>query len=78
VVTAPDDPINIRTTAIPGEAKQRAVVSPDGRIVGFAQAVPFPVEASDKSCKPSVVQYSPLDDVVAAVRQDLLHRKSRK
>jgi hypothetical protein len=40
----PDDPVNIRATAQPGESKRVAVVSPDGKIVGFAEAVPFPVQ----------------------------------
>lgn len=40
----PDDPVNIRATARPGESKRVAVVSPDGKIVGFAEAVPFPVQ----------------------------------
>jgi len=38
----PDDPINIQTTAAPGEAKRFAVVSPDGKIAGYAEAVPIP------------------------------------
>ena len=40
----PDDPVNIQATAQPGEAKRVAVVSPDGKIAGFAEAVPFPVQ----------------------------------
>jgi hypothetical protein len=40
----PDDPVNIRATAQPGESKRVAVVSPDGKIAGFAEAVPFPVQ----------------------------------
>lgn len=40
----PDDPVNIRATAQPGEAKRVAVISPDGKIAGFAEAVPFPVQ----------------------------------
>lgn len=39
----PDDPVNIRATAQPGEMKRLAVISPDGKIAGFADAVPFPV-----------------------------------
>ena len=39
-----DDPVNIKATAQPGEAKRLAVISPDGRIAGFAEAVPFPVQ----------------------------------
>jgi len=56
----PDDPINIKTTAVPGEMKRIAVVSEDGKIVAFADAVPFPIEASDKGCKLSVVRMSAL------------------
>ena len=41
------------------------VVSTDARVAGFAEAVPFPIEASDKSCKLSVVRQSPLAEVVA-------------
>ena len=40
----PNDPVNIQATAQPGEAKRVAVVSPDGKIAGFAEAVPFPVQ----------------------------------
>ena len=40
----PDDPVNIRATAQPGGSKRVAVLSPDGKIVGFAEAVPFPVQ----------------------------------
>jgi hypothetical protein len=42
----PDDPVNIQTTAAPGEMKRFAVVSRDGRVAGFADAVPFPHVAS--------------------------------
>lgn len=38
----PDDPVNLKATAQPGEAKRLAVISPDGKIAGFAEAVPFP------------------------------------
>jgi hypothetical protein len=61
-----DDPINIRTTAALGEEKRMAVVSSDGKIAGFADAVPFPIEASDKNCRLTVVRMSPLADVVLA------------
>ena len=40
----PDDPVNIKATAQPGESKRVAVVSPDGKIAGFAEAIPFPVQ----------------------------------
>jgi hypothetical protein len=59
-----DDPINIKTTAVLGEPKRFAVVSSDGKVAAFAEAVPFPIEATDKSCKVSVVRQSPLADVV--------------
>src|SRR5271157_4713864 len=62
----PDDPINIKTTATLGEMKRLAVVSEDGKIVAFADAVPFPIEASDKGCKLSVVRMSALADTVIA------------
>jgi len=60
-----DDPINIKTTAVLGEPKRFGVVSTDGGVAGFAEAVPFPIEASDKNCKLSVVRQSALADVVA-------------
>jgi hypothetical protein len=62
----PDDPVNLKTTASLGEEKRMAVVSEDGKIAGFANAVPFPIEATDKSCKLSVVRMSPLANVVFA------------
>lgn len=60
-----DDPINIKTTAVLGEPKRFAVVSTDARVAGFAEAVPFPIEASDKSCKLTVVRQSAMAEVVA-------------
>jgi len=59
-----DDPINIKTTAALGEMKRMAVVSEDGKIAGFVDAVPFPIEASDKGCKLTVVRKSSLADSV--------------
>jgi hypothetical protein len=41
---APDDPVNIAATAQPGESKRLAVASPDGKVAGFAEAVPFPLQ----------------------------------
>lgn len=38
----PDDPVNIQAKASPGERKRFAVISPDGKIAGFAEAIPFP------------------------------------
>lgn len=60
-----DDPISIKTTAVLGEPKRFAVVSTDGQVAGFAEAVPFPIEATDKKCKLSVVRQTPMADVVA-------------
>lgn len=62
----PDDPINIKTTAVLGEPKRMAVVSSDGTIMAFAEAVPFPIEASDKNCKLSVVRMDTLAETVVA------------
>src|SRR5271166_1353102 len=53
-----DDPVNIRATAVLGEMKRLAVVSDDGKIAAFADAVPFPIENSDKTCKLSVTRLS--------------------
>jgi hypothetical protein len=64
--TGPDDPVNLKTTATLGEEKRMAVISEDSKIAGFADAVPFPIEAADKSCKLSVVRMSPLADAVLA------------
>ncbi len=60
-----DDPVNIKTNAVRGEPKRFAVVSRDGRIAAFTEAVPFPIEASDKNCKLSVVRQDPQATVVA-------------
>jgi hypothetical protein len=60
-----DDPINIKSTAVLGEPKRFGVVSTDGMVAGFAEAVPFPIAASDKNCNLSVVRQSALADVVA-------------
>lgn len=59
-----DDPVNLKTTAARGEMKRLAVVSEDGKIAAFVDTVPFPIEASDKSCKLSVTRSSPLADAV--------------
>lgn len=61
----PDDPINIKTTAFLGEPKRFGVVSKDGRIAAFTEAVPFPMEATDKKCKLSIVQQEPQSEVIA-------------
>ena len=59
-----DDPVNIKTTAVLGEPKRFAVVSDDGRVAGFAEAVPFPIQATDKGCKLSVIRQTPLAEMV--------------
>lgn len=59
-----DDPINIKAYATLGEPKRFGVVSRDGRVAAFAEAVPFPIEATDKTCKLSVMRQTPLADVV--------------
>lgn len=60
----PDDPVNIKTTAVLGEPKRFAVVSDDGKTAGFAEAVPFPIEATSRNCKVSVIRQSPLAETV--------------
>ncbi len=60
----PDDPVNIKTTAVLGEPKRFAVVSDDGKVAGFAEAVPFPIEATNKNCKLSVIRESPMAEMV--------------
>jgi len=60
----PDDPINMKAQAAQGEAKRLAVVSSDGKIAGFAEAIPFPIEASDRSCRLSVVRMGGSSDAV--------------
>jgi len=67
----PDDPVNLKATASLGEEKRMAVVSEDSKIAGFADAVPFPIEATDQGCKLSVVRMSPLADVVLATASGL-------
>jgi hypothetical protein len=62
----PDDPINLKTTAILGEPKQFGIISPDGSVAGFVDAIPFPIETTDKGCKLSVVRMSPLAEFVVA------------
>ncbi len=61
---APDAPIKIKTTAVLGEPKRFAVVSDDGRVAGFTEVVPFPIEATSKNCKVSVVRETPLAEKV--------------
>jgi len=62
-----DDAVNIKATATLGEPKRFAVISADGTVAGFADAVPFPLEASDKGCRLSVVREA-ADAAVVAVR----------
>lgn len=59
-----DDPVNIKTTAVLGEPKRFAVVADDGKVAGFTEAVPFPIEATNKKCKLSVIRQSPLAEAV--------------
>ena len=59
-----DDPVNIKAAAALGEPKRFAVVSTDGKVAGFIEAVPFPIEGKDKSCKLSVVRQSLLAESV--------------
>ena len=63
---APDDPVNIRSEAVQGEPKRFGVIAPDGNVAAFAEDIPFPIEASDKNCKVSVIRVSPLGEVVLA------------
>jgi hypothetical protein len=44
-----DDPINIKAKASVGERKRFAVVAPDGKIAGFAEAIPFPAKSAEKN-----------------------------
>ncbi len=59
--------MNIKTTAVLGEPKRFAVVSDDGKVAGFTEAVPFPIEASNKKCKLSVIRQSPLAETVLVI-----------
>lgn len=59
-----DDPVNIKVAATLGQPLRFGVVSADGKTQAFTEAVPFPIEASDKACKVSVVRQSVLADVV--------------
>ena len=61
---AADDPVNIKAAASLGEPKRFGVVSSDGKVAGFIEAVPFPIEAKNKSCKLSVVRQSQLAENV--------------
>lgn len=47
--SGPNDPVNIQATAVPGEVKRMAVVSSDGKVAGFADAVPFPIKPSGQN-----------------------------
>src|SRR5208283_3496305 len=71
-----DDPVNIKATAALGEMKRMAVVSEDGKIAAFVDAVPFPIEASDKGCRLSVVRKSSLADSVIASASGLKPNQS--
>ena len=68
----PDDAINIQAAAMLGEAKRFGVVSTDGRVAGFVDAVPFPIEATDKKCKLSVVRDQPMAEVVTVSASGLV------
>lgn len=68
----PGVPLKIKTTAVLGEPKRFAVVSDDGRVAAFAEAVPFPIEASDKGCKISVVRQTPLAEKVLVTATGLV------
>ena len=55
-----------RMTAMKGEPKRLALVSSDGRLRAFGNAVPFPVQAADKACTASLERKTP-DGVEATV-----------
>ncbi|HZP24547.1 MAG TPA: hypothetical protein VFB04_13960 [Terriglobales bacterium] len=59
-----NDAVNIQASAMAGEPKRFAVVSTDGSVAGFAEAVPFPIQASEQNCKLSVVRQAPLAETV--------------
>ena len=61
---SPNDAINIQTTAVLAEPKRFAVLSDDGKVGAFAEAIPFPIEATDKNCKVAIVRESPMSEVV--------------
>jgi len=58
----PDAPINIKATATLGEPKRLGVVSADGKVAAFIEAVPFPVQSQDKNCRLSIVRLTTLAD----------------
>lgn len=60
----PDAPIQVKTTAVLGEPKRFAVVSDNGHVAGFAEVVPFPIEATDKKCKLEVIRQTALAEKV--------------
>lgn len=65
-----------RMVAMKGEPKRLALVSADGRLRAFGTSVPFPVEASDKSCKVSLERKA-LDGSEATVNGSGFQPKER-
>jgi hypothetical protein len=61
----PNDPIDITMTAIPGEPKRMALISPDQKEKAFLTIVPVPNEASDKDCHIQSVLLTPGAEAVA-------------
>ncbi|MBZ5650044.1 MAG: hypothetical protein LAO18_06125 [Acidobacteriia bacterium] len=60
-----EDPIDLKVFAGKGEPKKIALISDDGQLHVFAQAVPFPIEASDGPCRISGVMEGPAYEAVA-------------
>lgn len=60
-----EDPIDLKVFAGKGEPKKIALTSDDGQLHVFAQAVPFPMEASDGPCRMSAVMEGPAYEGVA-------------
>lgn len=54
-----EDPIDLKMFAGKGEPKKIALISDDGRLRAFGQAVPFPINASAGSCVISAVMEQP-------------------
>ncbi|HVT96154.1 MAG TPA: hypothetical protein VHE33_01525, partial [Acidobacteriaceae bacterium] len=51
----PEEPVEIETTAAPGEAIRVALVTADRKRAAETSAIPFPIVNEDKSCKLQVI-----------------------
>ena len=60
----PNDDIEFRLSALPGEPLRIAVISDEGDYKAFISDVPFPISASDKGCTVQSIRLLPNNELI--------------